>query len=191
MSRKPKILFFAGSTRRDSFSKKLAKAAAAMATDAEAVFVDLKDYEMPLYNGDDEAESGVPEAARRFRKLFMEADGFFIASAEYNASYTPLLKNTLDWISRADGDVPGLAAYRGKVGAIVSSSPGMLGGLRGLFHLRDVLVSTGALIVSSQYALGTAHEAFDDQGNIIVERHSKGVKAVVDELVRVLKMANV
>lgn len=187
MTTQPKLLFLAGSTRRESFNKKLAKAATKMATalGAEATFIDLKDYDMPLYNGDLEAEKGIPQNARRLREQFVAADGFFIASPEYNASISPLLKNTLDWMSRVDGDVPGQVAFRGKVAAISAASPGALGGLRGLVPLRGTLVNNGALVLSAQHALGGATEAFDEQGNITVERHEKAVRGVVEELVRV------
>lgn len=191
MSRKPKIVFFAGSTRAASFNKKLAKAATAMATEAEATFIDLKDYDIPLYNGDDEAANGVPAAVRKLRAELMAADGFIIASPEYNGSYTPLLKNALDWVSRADGDVAGLAAYKNKVAGIVSASPGMLGGLRSLRHLREVLQVNGVLVAVNQYAVGQAHEAFDDNGKLSVERHVKGVQSVIDEVVKLAKMLNV
>lgn len=187
MTVQPKLIFMAGSARRDSFNKKLAKAARSMAAElgAEATFIDLKDYEIPLYDGDLEAGSGIPENARRLRNLFAGADGFFIASPEYNASISALLKNTLDWISRPDGDVPGQVAFRGKVAAISAASPGALGGLRGLVPLRGTLVNNGALVLSTQHALGGAGDAFDEQGNITVERHEKAVHGVVAELVRV------
>ncbi|MGH6804765.1 MAG: NADPH-dependent FMN reductase, partial [Methyloceanibacter sp.] len=97
-----RLLFFAGSTREGSFNRKLAGLAhhIAEANGIEAVLVDLKDYPMPIYNGDLEAKEGPPERARAFKALLGEYQGVFIASPEYNSSVTPLLKNTLDWVTR-------------------------------------------------------------------------------------------
>ena len=124
------LLFFAGSTREGSFNKKLALLARhiAEANGIEAVFVDLKDYPMPLYNGDLEAAEGPPEKARAFKALLGEYQGVFIASPEYNSSVTPLLKNTLDWVTRvrAKGET-GLEVYRSRVFAISGASPGYYG----------------------------------------------------------------
>jgi chromate reductase, NAD(P)H dehydrogenase (quinone) len=97
-----RLSFFAGSTREGSYNRKLAALAhhIAEANGIEAVRVELKDYPMPLYNGDLEAKEGPPERARAFKALLTEYDGVFIASPEYNSSVTPLLKNTLDWVAR-------------------------------------------------------------------------------------------
>src|SRR5262249_29719722 len=102
----PRILAFAGSTRRDSFNKKLAGIAAdgARAAGAEVTFIDLRDYPLPLYDGDLEAEKGLPEQAQRLKKLFLDHDGLLISSPEYNSSISGVLKNTIDWVSRP---VPG------------------------------------------------------------------------------------
>lgn len=122
----PKILVFAGSARSASFNKKLAAAAAGMAREAgaEVTLLDLADHRLQMYDGDVEGGSGVPEDARALRKIFLAHDGMIIASPEYNSSIAPLLKNTLDWISRPDGDDAMVAAYRGKVAGIMSASPG-------------------------------------------------------------------
>lgn len=187
MTAQPKILVFSGSSRKDSLNKKLAKAAFAMMKGVDAKFIDLKDYDMPLYDGDLEAQ-GTPEGVRRLRDEFVNADALFIASPEYNSSLAPLLKNALDWVSRADGDVPGMVAYKNKVAGIVSASPGMLGGLRSLRHLREVLQASGVLVTVSQHAVGAAHEAFDADGNLVGERHIKAVQGVVDETVKLVRM---
>ena len=101
---KPKILVFAGSTRNHSINKQLAQIAAAKANElgGEGVLIDLADYEMPLYHGDVERDDGIPDAARRFAELVSDADGIVIASPEYNGAYSPLLKNTIDWVTRVD-----------------------------------------------------------------------------------------
>jgi len=134
-----KLLFFAGSARKDSLNKKLAALAGELASEkgADVTIIDLKDFPMPLYDGDLEEEEGLPENAKRLKKLFIEQDGFFIASPEYNSSFSSLLKNTLDWISRPhEENEASLSAYRGKVAALGAVSPGALGGLRGLVPLR-------------------------------------------------------
>ena len=136
------ILFLAGSARKESINKKLARLAATMAeaTGADVTLIDLKDYDMPIYNGDLEQENGLPENAKKLKKIFIEHDGFFIASPEYNSSYSALLKNTIDWLSRPhkENELP-LTAYKGKVAALGATSPGALGGLRGLVALRMLL----------------------------------------------------
>jgi NAD(P)H-dependent FMN reductase len=162
------ILVFAGSARSGSLNKKLARVAAAAvrAAGSEATLIDLADFPMPLYDGDLEAREGVPANARRLKDLFIAHRGFFIVSPENNASVSALLKNTLDWISRQDGSESGLAPYQGKVAALAGASPGALGGLRGLTHLRAILQTLNVLVLSEQFALGRAHEAFNEDGSL-------------------------
>ncbi len=163
-----RILVFAGSARTGSHNKKLANAAATAvrSAGAEATLIDLADYPMPLYDGDLEAREGVPPAARKLKDLFIAHQGLLIASPENNASVSALLKNTLDWISRQDGSESGLVPYQGKVAALAGASPGALGGLRGLTHLRAILQTLNVLVLSEQFALGRAHEAFNADGSL-------------------------
>ena len=149
----PRILAFAGSARRDSFNKKLVSAAAEMARElgAEVTVVDLADYPMPIYDGDEESENGHPEASNKLYQLMKEHDGFLVACPEYNSSITPLLKNTIDWVSRTRDAEPPLVAFTGKVVALLSASPGALGGMRGLVHVRErVHVRVRVLVCSSK-----------------------------------------
>ena len=135
-----RLLFFAGSAREGSYNKRLARLAQhiAQANGVEGVFVDLKDYAMPLYSGDLEAEQGPPVAAREFKALLGEYQGIFVASPEYNSSITPLLKNTLDWVTRVRGNgESGLEVYKSRVFAISGTSPGYYGAMRSLLHLRQ------------------------------------------------------
>jgi len=165
-----RILVFAGSARRDSLNRKLARVAAeaARAAGAEATFVDLQDYPMPVYHGDLEAAEGMPANGMRLRELFMQHEALLIASPENNASVSALLKNTLDWVSRSigdgKGDNSGLAPYRNKVAAMVGASPGAFGGVRGLMHLRQILAGLGVTVLGTQVTLPRAHEAFDEKG---------------------------
>jgi chromate reductase, NAD(P)H dehydrogenase (quinone) len=166
MSKTPRILAFAGSARKDSFNKQLVQNAAAGAREAgaEVTLLDLKDYPLPLFDQDYEAESGMPENALKLKKLFLDHHGLIISSPEYNSSITPLLKNTLDWVSRSSPGEGPLAAYQGKVASIMSASPGALGGLRGLVHLRAILGNIGVIVLPQQIAVSKAHEAFTPDG---------------------------
>ncbi|MCK5828841.1 MAG: NAD(P)H-dependent oxidoreductase [Methylococcales bacterium] len=182
-----KILFLAGSVRKQSINKKLAKLAANIAEErgAEITVIDLKDYEMPLYNGDFEMEQGIPENAKKLKQVFIDHDGFFIASPEYNSSYSALLKNTIDWMSRADkkNETP-LIAYKGKVAALGATSPGALGGLRGLVSLRMLLSNMGVTVIPSQVAISAGFKAFDSEGKLVDEGNTSRLQATIDELLR-------
>jgi chromate reductase, NAD(P)H dehydrogenase (quinone) len=168
MSNMPKIIAFAGSTRTDSHNKKLVKLAAAGAqtAGAEVTVIDLRDFPMPLYDEDLEAQSGLPAPAREFKQLLMAHQGLLIASPEYNSSLTAVLKNAIDWASRPEPNDPPLAAFANKVAAIMSASPGALGGLRGLVHLRAILSNIKVLVIPDQVAIPKAYEAFTAEGQL-------------------------
>src|SRR5215831_18806881 len=172
MTTAPKILAFAGSTRIESFNKKLIKIAAEGARSAgvEVTLADLRDYPMPIYDGDLEAKDGLPTKAREFKELMLAHQGLLISAPEYNSSITAVLKNTIDWASRrCEGEAP-LACFTGKVAGLVSASPGALGGLRGLVHVRSILGNIGVLVVPDQVAVSKAHEAFHPDGQLIQEK---------------------
>lgn len=183
----PKILAFAGSTREGSFNKSLAKLAAEAArrAGAEVTLVDLQDLDLPLYDADFETSHGLPAGARRFKDMLKGADGLLIASPEYNSSISAVLKNALDWASRAEYDSEAPAAvFRGKVAALFSASPGALGGLRGLVHLRAILGNIGVLVLPDQVCISTAHQAIDADGRLTDVRKAGQVDALAVELVR-------
>jgi NAD(P)H-dependent FMN reductase len=179
-----RILVFAGSARSGSLNKKLARVAAAAvrAAGAEATLIDLADYPMPLYDGDLEAREGVPVSARKLKDLFIAHQGLLIVSPENNASVSALLKNTLDWISRQHGSESGLVPYQGKVAAMAGASPGALGGLRGLTHLRAILQTLNVLVLSEQFALGRAHEAFNEDGGLKDPKQQAALAALAKKL---------
>lgn len=183
----PRILVFAGSARRESFNKRLASVVARGTREAgaEVTEVDLAELPMPLYDGDLEARDGVPVNAQKFKQLLKEHHGFVIACPEYNSSITPLLKNTIDWASRPEEGEPPLVCFRGKVAGLVSASPGALGGLRGLVHVRAILGNIGVLVVPDQVAVGRAHEAFDSEGELIDEKQRASVHGVGKRVVEV------
>lgn len=178
MSISPKILAFAGSTRKESFNKKLLQIAAhgAMDAGAEVTVIDLKNYPLPLFDEDLEAADGLPLNALTLKKLFLTHHGLIIASPEYNSSMTAVLKNTLDWISRQSPGEASLAAFQGKVTSIMSASPGGLGGLRGLVHLRSVLGNIGVIVLPEQIAISKAYEAFNTDGALKDEKQQAAVK---------------
>ena len=181
----PKILAFAGSSRKDSFNKKLLAIAALGAQEAGAnvTLVDLADYPMPLFNQDIETAKGIPENALKFKKLLIDHDAFIIASPEYNSAFSPLLKNTIDWASRAESDEePPLVAYHGKLAVIMAASPGALGGLRGLVFLRMLLANIGVTVLPDQQSIGQAYKAFHDNGSLIDDRKQKIVLGLGQKL---------
>ncbi len=189
MASNPKILAFAGSTREGSFNKKLVRIAAegARAAGASVTMIDLRDYPLPVYDGDLEASQGLPENAVKLKELFRSHSGLLIAAPEYNGSITGVLKNTIDWISRrAQGEKP-LASFAGKVAALVSASPGALGGLRGLVHVRQILSGINVLVIPEQRAISRAAEAFDAQGRLKDPDQQSAVEAVGARLTEIVR----
>jgi chromate reductase len=188
MSNQPKILAFAGSAREGSFNKRLLPIAVAGARDAGAdvTIVDLREFPLPIYDGDCEAAQGLPENALRLKQLFVEHRGLLIAAPEYNSSITPLLKNTIDWVSRqAAGEGP-LASIAGHTAALISASPGALGGLRGLRHVREILGNIQVLVLPDQVAVPKANEAFNNDGSLKDAKQQAAVAAVGAKLAAVL-----
>lgn len=185
MSDSVSLLALAGSTRAGSLNKKLlaVAAGAAQGAGAEVTTVELAELAMPLYDGDLEKTSGLPENAKRLKALMIAHDAMLIASPEYNGGLTAVLKNAIDWASRREGDEPPLAAYRGKIAGLVAASPGRLGGARSLIALRQVLTSCGALVIPQQFALGQAARAFDDNGALRDAEHHAATVGVAQALV--------
>lgn len=192
MSPKPKILAIAGSKRTGSYNVSLLKAVAreAEAAGAEVTILNLADYPLPIMDQDLEDAEGLPENARKIKALMKSHQALLIASPEYNSSITPLLKNVIDWASRReDGEKP-LECYTGKVAAIISASPGALGGLRSLFALRQLLSNINVLVIPDQLALMKANEAFDEQGNLKDEGQRKRLGGIAKRLVEVTEKLN-
>lgn len=179
-----KILAFAGSTRRESYNKRLVSIAAEAAerAGAEVTRIDLRDFPLPIFDEDYEREEGPPEHATRLKQMLVEHQGLLIASPEYNSSVTAVLKNTIDWISRPASDEPPLVAFKGKVATLMSASPGALGGLRGLVHLRSILGNIGVVVMPNQRAIARAFEAFDSAGNLKDENNHKAIEGLGEEL---------
>jgi len=185
MSRIPNVVVFAGSAREDSFNKKLARLAAAMARDAgaNASFLDLRDHPMPLMDEDLEARHGEPAGATSFKNALKACDAFIIATPEHNGTFPALLKNALDWASRRRAGEARMACFAGKTAAILSASPGQLGGLRAANSLRPQLSHLGTIVIPDQYAVAAAHEAFDADGSLKDPAKADAVRGVVKKLV--------
>ncbi|MHC5108770.1 MAG: NADPH-dependent FMN reductase [Planctomycetota bacterium] len=183
------ILAFAGSARSDSVNKKIVHAACrlARAGGAEVTEIDLRDYPMPLFDQDLEQSEGVPENGAKLWQLLVDHDGLLLGCPEYNSSITPLLKNVIDWVSRpgaaSSTDAQPMAAFRGKVAALLSASPGALGGLRGLVHVRDILGNIGMHVTPTQLAVPGAYGAFGADGELTDEATRDRLQSMVDELI--------
>jgi chromate reductase, NAD(P)H dehydrogenase (quinone) len=181
-----KILAFAGSARKNSYNQKLVKIAAfgASECEAEVTIVDLAHFEMPIYNADLEATQGMPEKARIFKQLLIEHNGLLIASPEYNSAFSPLLKNVIDWASRAEStEEQPLLAFKGKVAAIMATSPSALGGLRGLVFLRMLLANIGVMVLPTQKTIAHSAQAFSEDGSLIDINDQQAVMGLGRELV--------
>lgn len=188
MTSQVRLLFFAGSQRQASYNKRLARlgASIAEANGVAATFADLGDYPMPIYDGDLEAAEGPPENASKLKHLMGLHTGIFIASPEYNSSISPLLKNSLDWVSRIqEGDEDKNEVFKTRVFALGSASPGGMGGLRGLNTVRQVLeLGLGALVLPEQFAVPRAAEAFDENGHLKNKDSQEALKALIQRLAR-------
>jgi len=186
----PKILVLPGSVRSGSHNVRLAALATKELTllDADVTRISLQDYPLPLYDADLDARAGQPEHAVKLKHMIAAHHGVFIASPEYSASVTPLLKNAIDWVSRVreKGD-PTYAAFKGRVFAIASASPEAAGGLRSLMALRQILeLGCGAVVIPEQVAIPDAERAFDDTDNLVEARLMNLLRA---ELARLVDMA--
>ena len=183
-----KLLIFAGSTRQHSWNRKLDNITSEMArtSGAEVSHLELADFDIPMYNADDEAE-GTPPDVIRLKQLMFEHPAWIICTPEYNASYPPLVKNTIDWCSSPVKGNPawtdGFKAFRGKVVGLLSASPGPLGGLRSQSHLAPLMLNLHCWVAPKNYALARAAEAFDAQGAFNSDASTRSVQAVIDQVI--------
>lgn len=186
--RAPKILVLSGSARAGSLNAKLGALAAKKLAlhDATVTRISLKDYPLPIYDGDQEEAEGAPENAKTLHRLFVEHDGIFLTCPEYNAGITPLLKNTLDWISRVND--PG-DPFRMKVMALGAASPGGFGGMRGLIGTRTILeVGLGAMVLPQMASVPNAFSGFNDKGDIQDDRVAGQLDKLVSALLRATRI---
>lgn len=180
MPNEPTILAFAGSLRKDSLNKKLVRIAAKAAEGAGArvTVIDLKDHPMPIYDGDIEAEQGIPQEALQFKQMLIEHDGFLIASPEYNSGISAALKNAIDWASRPQEGEPRLVAFKGKHAGLMAASPGGLGGIRGLADLRSILANIGVHVLPDFVGVAKANQLIDDSGNLTDDAMREQIEGV-------------
>jgi len=176
----PRLVAFDGALRRDSWNRKVLAVAieGARRAGAEVTQFLLRDLELPLYDGDLEAASGLPEGARRLKAAMIASDGFLLGCPEYNTSITGVLKNAIDWTSRSEPGEGALLAYRGKIAALSSASPGAFGGLRSLLAVRTILSGIGVLVLPTQVAVPRVHEAFDEQGQLKDPKQKAALEAL-------------
>ncbi|MEZ6209966.1 MAG: NAD(P)H-dependent oxidoreductase [Phycisphaerales bacterium] len=181
----PKILAFAGSLRAASFNKMLVRVAAEGARGAggDVQYIDLRDYPMPMFDEDLEAKHGMDPTARKFKELMIGADGILLASPEYNGSVSAVLKNAIDWASRPEmGEAP-LIAFKDKPIQLMSASPGGLGGIRGLIHLRALLGGIQMMVMPQQHCVMQSHKVFDEAGHMNDEKQREAVLGLGKKLV--------
>lgn len=179
----PRILVFAGSIRTGAFSGKLAAVAAKelALNDADVTLISLADYPLPIYNGDLEAEEGIPENAKKLARQIAAHQGVFIATPEYNNSLPPLLKNAIDWVSRIKNDE---IAYQHRIYGAGSSARGPVGGARALIDLRKVIMSgLVGIVIPEKVEIALAGDAFDEAGNLVPEPPKNVLKALCKRLV--------
>ncbi len=184
-----KLLVFAGSTRQNSWNRKLAKVVASLgqSAGAQVTHLELSDFDVPMYNADLES-GGTPADVMRLKQIGYEHPAWIICTPEYNASYPALLKNTLDWISSPVKADPlwsdDMRSTRGKVVGILSASPGALGGLRAQSHLVPLLLNLQCWVAPKNYALGRAGEAFEADGQLASPVAKANVQAVIEQVLR-------
>jgi chromate reductase len=185
----PKILAFAGSTRKNSFNKRLAKVAlhAAEKMGAKTTFIDLLDYDMPLYSDDLLKKHGMPDSVIAFKEMLKSHNGFFIASPEYNGSLTGTLKNAIDWATIKSEGEDRMACWNGKIAGLLSASPGGLGGIRGLHHLRTILAGIGTFVLPNHLAVGNSTTNLQNDTHITDEKLQQQVDTLATEIVRVVR----
>ena len=188
----PKILVMAGSLRKGSSNARLAALATkelALA-EAEVSRISLADYPLPLFDADLMADSGLPRPAIELKTMVAAHQGIFIASPEYSASVSPLLKNAIDWMSRPrDRNEANYATFKGRVFALGSAANGSAGGVRGLMALRQILeLGCGALMVPEQINVGRAGQAFDDMDNLKDEALAASLKNLVRRLIELASL---
>ena len=174
-----RILALAGSARRESFNRRFLAAAVKVleGLGCAVTVVDPHELALPLYHGDLEEASGMPAAAGALVGQIASHQGLLIASPEYNGMITPLLKNTIDWCSRAEEN-----PFRGKPAAVISASPGPLGGVRSLQMAQMLLLHLGCNVVPGQCTLPQAHQAFDGEGALVAERSRRSLATLAEAL---------
>ncbi len=177
------LLLFSTSSRLGSFNVKVIKNIASfLPSDANKNIIDLRDYEMPIYNGDIQVKSGIPGNAGKLYQLFKDADGIITSTAEYNGSIPSLVKNSLDWVSRID-----LKCLKNKPTFVASASISSLGGIHGAGALKSLFTYLGAIIVPNRINIGQVNEAFDENDNLKNETTINIIKESIANFLEIVK----
>jgi len=192
MADKPKIIAFAGSTRTGSYNKLLVKIAVEGAREAGAdvTYIDLRDYPMPIYDGDLEEKEGLPANARKLKDIFLQNQGLLIASPENNGSMTAVFKNTIDWLSRPVKGYPPLECFVNKYAILMGASIGYWGAIRVLIQLRPMLSHIKVTVLPEQVNIPMAESAFENDGSLKDKKHHAATKGLGKKLTEFLKMIN-
>lgn len=179
------IIAFAGSTRRGSLNDAALALAVtgARAAGANVAHLQLREYPMPLYDADFHAQHGLPEAMLRLRRALIEAQGFLIASPEYNASITPLLKNTIDWLSQSVDGASGRLPFEGKIVGLMGASAGAFGTVRALPHVATILSNLGAIVLPV-LAVPRADKLFHADGSVADAATAEKIRALAASVVK-------
>ena len=185
MSDKIKIVVFAGSTRKNSYNKQLINASIPYLEEfgAEVRFIDLKDYPLPVFDEDNESSAGLPAEARKLKDVFIVADGFLISSPEYNGFFSGVFKNSIDWLSRQVDGYPPFECFENKTVGLLAASPGGLGGIRVLPTVRQLLSGIKMLVIPTQFGLGNAGNAFNEDGTLSDAKNQEAVRNLCKKLV--------
>jgi chromate reductase, NAD(P)H dehydrogenase (quinone) len=175
-----KILLFAGSTRKGSYNKSLCiHAKELLDNDNQVTLIDLKNTPLPLYDADYEQSNPYPKGLSELKSRLMQSDVIIIASPEYNGGITAVLKNTIDWLTRSEDKKADISPFRHKTAILMSASPSMLGGTKGLIHLRLILSHIKMLVLPEQFTLAKAHETFDENNRIKSQAYLERLKSVL------------
>jgi NAD(P)H-dependent FMN reductase len=183
-----KILVIPGSLRTGSLNARLAATAAYEFTQAGAdvTRISLADFPLPIYDGDLQSKSGVPKNAVNLKRMISAHHGVLIVTPEYNSSVPPLVKNTIDWVSRVqDGQESRGQIFRERPFAIAAASEGRLGGTRALAALRLILSACHATVIPNQLALSFASEAYDDMDRLKQPADIEALAGLVRQLTEV------
>ncbi|MFL6819301.1 MAG: NADPH-dependent FMN reductase [Bradyrhizobium sp.] len=182
----PKILVVPGSLRTGSLNARLAAAAAYefAQAGAEVTRISLADFPLPIYDGDLQSRSGVPKNAVNLKRLIGAHDGVLIVTPEYNSSVPPLVKNTIDWVTRVqDAHESRGQVFRERAFAIAAASDSRFGGSRSLSALRLILAACHATVIPNQVALSFAAEAYDDRDRLKHPADVEALGAMVRQLI--------
>jgi len=188
MADKPKIIALSGSSRTGSFNKMLVKIATEGAREAgaEVTFIDLKEFPMPIYDADLEDKEGLPPNARKLKDIFIRNQGLLIASPENNGSFTAVLKNTIDWLSRPVEGFPPLECFVNKYAVLMGTSTGYWGAVRSVIQLRHVLGHIQVTVLPNQVNIPNAEEAFDSDGSLKDKKRHAATKKLGKVLTEML-----